>query len=328
VTPREQDALTALLQHLDGDAAHGPHAWREWQVTPVTGGANNLLYRATSARADYAIKFTVRDARDRAGREYAALSALHQAGLPIVPLPIHLDQERYRQPVVVQSWLEGDALKASPENDADWDALLAHYCAIHTLTPSRAQMPIAEATVNMSSAAAGRLLVAQHVAKLPPEALPASLLALLGWLEKTRLPEWDAPPRALCHTDPNWRNFIRRPRDWASVDWENSGWGDPAFEIADLITHPAYEHVGSERWEWLAAAYAERRHDPCAVTRIHTYVTILLIWWVVRMARYLYEVPRGLDPRLATRPQNWQRETERKCAQYVERAEGRISALR
>lgn len=35
----------------------------------VGGGANNRLFRATGSDGDWAIKFTKRDERDRAGRE-------------------------------------------------------------------------------------------------------------------------------------------------------------------------------------------------------------------------------------------------------------------
>jgi hypothetical protein len=42
---------------------------------------------------------------------------------------------------------------------------------------------------------------------------------------------------------------MRRAGAWASVDWENSGWGDAAFEIADMMTHPAYVTVPAALWE-------------------------------------------------------------------------------
>lgn len=47
-------------------------------------------------------------------------------------------------------------------------------------------------------------------------------------------------------------------------------------------------------------------HDPIVVLRIQTYYTIMLVWWLVRWARFLYEVPQGLDVRLVARETNWQ----------------------
>jgi aminoglycoside phosphotransferase (APT) family kinase protein len=310
-------SLRLLLDYLDAEAPQSPCRHAGWRIAPVAGGANNLLYRATSAAAEYAVKFTVRDERDRAGREYAALSFLEQAGLPIAPRAIALERERYRQPVVVQSWLDGAVLTGPPDADADWQALLDHYCLIHRLTPADTTLPIAEATLNVSNGAAGRQLIGEHLAKIPPEERPRSLPALLSGFERWNEPSWPEPPRAFCRVDPNWRNFIRRADDWASVDWENSGWGDPAFELADFMTHPAYSDVAAERWDWLLARYAERRGDQGAILRARTYRTIMLIWWSVRWARYLYEVPRGLDPRLAPRPADWMRVAQAQYERYL-----------
>ena len=114
----------SLLQYLDSVRPAASETWRGWHIAPVMGGANALVYRVTRQPDDYAVKFTVRDERDRAGREYAALDALRQSGLRIAPEPIWLGREQYTQPVVVQSWLDGETLDGPPQNDAEWAALL------------------------------------------------------------------------------------------------------------------------------------------------------------------------------------------------------------
>src|SRR3954469_9309531 len=106
-----------LLDHLGRSALPADGAWREWRITRVAGAGNNLLFRATSSTHDLAIKFTIRDARDRAGREYTSLLAPQRGGLPIAPAPLWLDRDRYAQPVVVQTWLEGTVLAAPPDDD-------------------------------------------------------------------------------------------------------------------------------------------------------------------------------------------------------------------
>lgn len=113
--------------------------WRDWHITRVTGGWNNLLYHATNDAHDLAIKFIVRDARDRAGREYSALLALQQARLNIAPAPILLERERYRLPVVVQTWIAGETRDAPPADDDEWMRLLEHYAALAQLTPCKHQ---------------------------------------------------------------------------------------------------------------------------------------------------------------------------------------------
>jgi thiamine kinase-like enzyme len=132
---------------------------------------------------------------------------------------------------------------------------------------------------------------------------------------------------ALCRCDPNIRNFIRRPGAWASVDWENSGWGDPAYEIADLLTHPAYGDLLDDRQRWVIETYCERTGDTEVAARIAAYIPFCLVWWVARFTRSLYEVPRGLDERLAVRPPNWEAETRAKLDHYIERAETALRGL-
>ena len=310
-----------LLRYLDSVRPAASETWRGWHITPVTGGANALVYRVTCQPADYAVKFTVRDERDRAGREYAALDALRQSGLRIAPEPIWLAREQYAQPVVVQSWLDGETLDGPPQNDAEWSALLDHYCAIHSVSPGRTAVALPNGYLSASSGEAGKTLVREQAARLPAEALPRRVRELLARFADWSPPVWPAPPRTLVRVDGNWRNFIRRGDSLASVDWENSGWGDPAFELSELALHPAYEGVPTARWDRFAADYAQRWDDPTLTLRVQTYTTIMLVWWVVRWARFLHEVPAGLDPRLAGRSVNWLAGVERQYHRYLAQAE-------
>jgi thiamine kinase-like enzyme len=310
--------LIALLDHLAHAGADAEVIWRDWQIARVAGAGNNLLYRATGDRLDLAIKFTIRDARDRAGREYAALLALQQAGLEIAPAPLWLDRDRYAQPVVVQSWLAGDVLAAPPSDDQEWQQLLEHYIALHTLTSAGApQIALPPAVLNFASADDGLREIQRQLSCIPAAHQPAELRDLVREIQQAALPAWLPPPLVLCRVDPNTLNFVRRKPSWASVDWENSGWGDPAFEIADLITHPAYATVPAERWSWLIESYYARRGDTGAATRIRLYYRLMLIWWAARLARMLFEVPRGGDRRLVTRPDGWQADIRAKYERYL-----------
>jgi hypothetical protein len=113
-------ALRPLLAHLASIEVTEYEHWQDWRIRRIGGGWNNLLYRATSPSGDLAVKFTIRNQRDRAGREYLALTALQQAGLSIAPRPILLDRDHYSQPVVVMTWLPGTPLSRPPTADAEW----------------------------------------------------------------------------------------------------------------------------------------------------------------------------------------------------------------
>lgn len=308
--------LHPLLAHIV-QYPHSTHHWLDWQITPVAGGANNRLYRATNADSDLAIKWTIRDERDRAGREYAALQVLRDAGLDRAPQSVLLERDRYAQPVVVQTWLDGPVLSAPPATDAEWTALVEHYAAIHQLRPQHAPTNTYKALVNASSPTACRDLIAEHVDRIPSAEHSAELLELLRRWESDLDMTWPEPDRALCRVDANTTNFIRRVAGWASVDWENSGWGDPAFEIAELMTHPAYTSVHRQRWAWVVDRYVALHTDPTLRQRITVYYPAMLVWWVVRLARYIYEVPRGDDPRLVARPTTWLKTTQANYRRYL-----------
>ncbi len=290
---------------------HFYHIWRRI--------GNNVVFRVLGQGRDSAVKFTIRDGRQRARREYMALRALHAAGLDLAPRPSHFDDTSFAHPVVVMDWLEGEVSAEAPKSDADWTHLVAHYATIHTVTPELVSLPLNSAVINFDSLVSARQSIAQQLAAVPNGFWPGALRRLLARLEDAVLPFSPRPPRrALCRVDANLLNFVRRPGQWMSVDWENSGWGDPAFEIVDMMTHPTFLDVSAERWEWVARRYGELSGDASAVARIHIYYPFMLVWWAARAARGLYELPRGLDQRLARKSVTKQADLQLLFDRYVQ----------
>jgi thiamine kinase-like enzyme len=316
--------LSELIHHLDTVRDAQQHTWKDWKIRPMAGGANNRLFRATGDLGDLVVKFTIRDQRDRAGREFAALSALHQVSKHLAPRAVWLDRQSFNQPVIVQTWLRGEALTSPPQTLQDWKALADHYCAIHQLDPEKTEVRISPAVLNAASGEGGKALIQRHLECIPVQFQPERLQTLIKRFEAWVPPQWPVPGFRLCRVDANWRNFIRRRTTWASVDWENSGWGDPVFEIADLVTHPAYLDISDPLWEWLITYYAKQMDDKDAPLRIQAYRIIMLVWWTVRWQRYLYEVPRGLDPRLVVRSLSWRETIEHHYLYYLNLAEGTL----
>lgn len=321
---RKEQALWSLLDHLANGKHEQGERWHGAQIVRITGGWSSLLYRVTGSLGDLAVKFTVRDKRDRAGREYHSLLALRQAGLSVAPEPILLDRTRYAQPVVVQTWLEGETSDRPPAGDAEWERLLEHLATVHAVTPENTSVRLRRGVLDARTVREGRKVVRQQVTRLPREAQPGSLRALLRRFEATEFSDWSAGAVALCRVDNNILNVIRRPGPWASVDWENAGWGDPAFEIAQLMTHPAYIDVPPERWAWVVETTCGMAADGALGHRIRVYYRMLTVWWVARVARYLYEFPRGLDQRLVDRPDGWETDMRAKYAHYLRLAEGMV----
>jgi thiamine kinase-like enzyme len=294
-----------LLKHLTDANQPREEQWQGWAVTPVYGGRNNLLYRATCRSADLAVKFCIEDERDRAGREFGSLSVLEQAGLCIGPSPVLLEREIYHRPVIVTTWLPGVTNTRLPESDSDWHRLVEHLATIHSVKPVDARLTLSNSTLFATTAAEAVELVHSHATRIPLPRQEPGLQSALRRLQLMHLPNWPAPALCLCRLDNGLSNYVRRPGAWASVDWEYSGWCDPAFDLANMLTHVALKDAPRWRRDWAIEAYGRLVNDGTIELRTETYCKILVIWWATRLARYLYEIPRGLDPRLATWDPGW-----------------------
>lgn len=227
-----------------------------------------------------------------------------------------LDQTHYRLPVMVQTWLTGNTLSL-PTSDDDWQAILHHFSTIHAVTPQTTSLVLQPAVLNAQNIEGCRKLVREQLNFIPLSSHPRALRRLIQRFDHVLPPDWPPPPLRLCRVDPNLSNFIGQPAGVVSVDWENSGWGDPAFEIADLMAHPAYSAIPASRWPDVIDTYCAMVQDPTAATRIAVYCKTMLVWWVARFARMLYEVPQGLDQRLVARPHGWQQDIRTKYEDYM-----------
>jgi hypothetical protein len=188
---------------------------------------------------------------------------------------------------VVATWLDGVVSERPPLDDAEWDLLVAHYAQFHAATAWPATAGAPRAVVTMTGTADGRAVVRAGRDLLGTERMPPDLHRLLERLETTPLPEVAAPSVCLCRCDSNAANFVRAGDRWRSVDWENAGWGDPAYELADIRTHPAYQAVPPGRWEAVAARYAELHRDADLPRRAAVYQVLNVCWWALRLTRML-----------------------------------------
>lgn len=295
-----------------------------WETRPVRGGANGLIYYARNEDDEVAVKFCAEDEYDRAGREYDALRVLHTVDPQLAPRPLLLERHLCKRPVVVQTWVSGEVSTSLPQTDEDWTMLLEHYVALARIHPDRVPIHLERTVLNASSFDKAKELVRQQLARLPEQGFRDGLEELTQRLFASTAPVWPRPPDALCRGDSNLTNFVRREKAWCSLDWEYGGWGDPAFEIAEMIAHPAYANVPTERWPWVVARYSEWTGNGGASERIRWYLVALSVWWTVRCARYLYEVPRGLDRRLVARSDGFLAQIERQYDDYHRLSERRL----
>lgn len=331
-TPEQQRTFPDLLGYLHLSSPNHPHFWQEWFIERIFGGQNNLLYHARRDDQTFAVKFTRLDERGRASREFHTLWALQEAGLELAPVPYvladgRIDNQFDGRQAVIQSWLDGSVSPSLPDSPAVWGYLLDHVLAVHTVQPMDTAVPLPPATLRATHPRELLGFLQQRAGALPHNANLEPVSALLSCLEKWAFADWSVPSLALLHCDPNLLNFVRRPSGWLAVDWENSGWGDPALEIADLMAHAAFMDVPSETWRWLVQTVADRWQDDTAVTRVWAYYPFILTFWVVIFTQGMYELANDIpNTRLAPRPPDWAETIPIKYNHYLNRAQKFVMA--
>lgn len=318
----QTEQLKPLLHYLDTKKISTQGQFQKWEYERIFGGYNNILYRVNFGKKFFAIKFTIKDERNRAWREYHSLLVLQNAGLHIAPKPVFLDLNSYSQPVVVMTWLRGLVSRELPQNESEWKTLLSHYATIHSITQKNCPIDLPMAALAIDDPANNKQFVLDEVAKAPPGMMPAELSDLLEKFMQLELPILPKAPMVLCRSDPNTLNFVRQENCWLSVDWESSGWGDPAFDIADIIIHPKYFLQKDLDQQMIIDMYSALANSDAIGERIKVYSLSLLIYWCFRWHRYLYEVPRQMDVRLVNHEplQGFEQKIMRRYQYYLEKA--------
>ena len=159
-----------------------------------------------------AVKFFVRDERNRARREFNALVALESCMSDMAPRLLFLDGESYAQPVVVQSWLEGEVSPVRPQTDDKWRKLIHHYATLATVVPENLKVNLEMAVMHMSSLQDGLDHIQWQLDRIPKFRRPAildNLFLSLPTSQPLNFPK--EVPVALCRVDSNILNIIRRP---------------------------------------------------------------------------------------------------------------------
>lgn len=304
----------------------------------VRGGANNALYCVAVDGGRYACKLCVADGRRRAAREFGAMRLLRAAGLDVAPQPVLLDEscDLVPYPAVVYRWLPGLPLDASLSAQ-QLAALLANYHRFHALRPSDFQDSIlhdawfhwfdfepylAEMRDFLTqygpwlvSAVAGGRWLRDRLARLVDSCSRAVTTTAAS-------PTREVVSLRLCRVDPNLANAVwDQDRQLRWVDWEYSGWGDPALDLAELRWHAALAGLGKDRHDWLRDHYRRPVDDPGFEERLATWDRILATRWPFLILRWLWSEHNGPDRVRLTQPAADRAELRARLVSFVERAE-------
>jgi hypothetical protein len=233
----------------------------DFTVTPLPGGRNNRVWRVRAGESDLLLKryyWAENDTRDRMGHELDFLSYLDSIGIMAAPQALAADRESR---CALLEFINGVTPTISEISDAD---ILAAAYFFNVMNAARfmnvAQaLPIASEAcfslqehVDTTQRRIGRLdqiVPADDTARAAHAFVSETLVPLwlrvrariiemapdLGGLEETL----SSQERCLSPSDFGFHNSLRTPDGRLRfVDFEYSGWDDPAKTIADFANQP------------------------------------------------------------------------------------------
>ena len=314
--------------------------WTDQRVTVqrVTGGANNALYRVEVGGERFACKLCVNDERQRARREYGALRVLEAAGLDVAPQPLWLDESCavVSHPAVSYRWIPG--VPVGPNSMAQQlAALIESIQGLHSIRPGDvAGCDLADAWFHWFDFGPYldelRGFISEHGPWLiETDGRGRELCSRLNRLveaceqvvaESDADPRRENVPRHLCRVDPGLANAL-----WCDdgrvrwVDWEYSGWGDPALELADLRWHASLEGISSAEHEWLRDSYQRPADDAGFDARLAVWDRLIATRWACVILRWLWSARNGPDRERLTRPPVDAAALRAQLLRFIKRAE-------
>jgi hypothetical protein len=260
----------------------------------------------------------VDDERQRAVREFGALSVIQSAGVDIAPQPVLLDESKtiLPYPIVIYQWAKGTPLR-NPITHKQLASFLSSYHLLHNIQPDTESHFMDPQISNLPTAwfhwfnfytyleeisELFKLYTPWLADDLPNGTkLKRRLAHLINVLSQvitdTRVyPSKENVPLRLVRVDPNTANAI-----WETdgivrwVDWEYSGWGDPALDIAELRWHEALQPLGDIALQWLRTNYKPSFDDPEFNKRLCVWDHVLAVRWPFLVLRLLWSNHNGPD---------------------------------
>ena len=254
MTPDDLIAKLIEAGALDGNA--------DWTADPLDGGLNTRVYRLRSEQDPTGYIARVREQGDFAD-EAEALSAA--AGCPGVPEVVFVDAH-----TLAHRYLDGRPRPLDQASSSDLARLMAALVCLHErsfpdYTPWPGRERVAGTRADLFRFRVRSLEKYAPYPRAASGALDPRLPKLLAALEEPGLladPSWSQRRFGLLHGDLSIGNILWSEGGVGLIDWEFSRVGDPAEELAYLLTeqaadlelaaavHAAYLEAGGEAGIW------------------------------------------------------------------------------
>ncbi len=329
--------VVANAHHASADSV----AERGVIVQRVLGGANNAMYRVCVDDKDYAVKLCVVDERRRAWREYAALELFERLSLDIAPKPVLLDESSslFPYPIVAYRWVNGEPLNSVVTQD-QLVALVRSIQQTHSIRPDDVKdTNLLDATFHhfdlnwyLSELQEFFSKYAEWLsARVEDQGTHARLKRLVeSCIRRVSRAQVDVSrsciPLRFCHVDSNLANVIwDHSHHLRWVDWEYSGWGDPALELSEFQWHMGVDALTERQRRWLRENYRRPVNDGDFEKRLAVWDRILVTRWTLLTARWLWSAYYGPDRERLTMPKEDPDDIRARLVRAIERAEQFVS---
>jgi len=254
----------------------------------LDSGTNHQVFKYKHSNDEYLLKMASQNKSIRLAKELLALIFMDTQDEKLAPKPIAFFREKDNLSVLIAEWIQGKVYQEPPQQDSEWVQIVEHYFRIHSNSPSFHNIYVQSAYQNPCSKQKSKKFIESQIGKVPKEFWPNEIKALLKlWEEKTFI-NWSTPKVAFCRGDGNFTNLIMISKGIISVDWEFSGWGDPYFDLASLLAHPAYVDSNLSKVQWVADYYNGLDKQKDFHQKINDYLLTLFIYWAARYLNLLY----------------------------------------
>lgn len=305
-------------------------------------GLGNAVFRVRLNGDIFGCKLFIADERQRVCREWVALNAFAAAGLTVAPTPVaYAPGGPLPQPAIVYRWIEGEPPGNGPLPDDDLIQLVTGLHQVHRTPPLPGTTPLpawlhpANYQAYLDEISASMALVQDWAASSAARAvglpawvadLPALTPLLIEAVRQAAAVVKDAgstgafPTPVLVHADGNLDSILRDTAgNLVFMNWESSGWGDPAYDLAKLRWHPRALHTPAAQWDAALATYQPLPTDTTFSERIAVYDRLAPVWWIGRSAMHLLEGAGQLNrgPRLGAIPARMYRAVRAQLNTYL-----------
>jgi aminoglycoside phosphotransferase (APT) family kinase protein len=225
--------------------------------------------------------------RNEPEQEWDALETL--AGSGIAPDPVHFD--RSSPAVVVMTRASGSSLPAGALGQEHAQAIGSVHRLVHATVPEYRRPPAHSGLRNARTS----LMQGGGQPKWtdPSDAIDVvarAWRAAQAWIADADIDHLASPERLrFSRGDPNVSNYLWSEDGLVLIDWENSGYNDPALELADMAEHASTRALGEDFWTSLADATELTPADRARV--VHGRRLMACFWLVVIESRQRQGLP-------------------------------------